>query len=144
MMHSMAEAGRSRQAATVLEQSMRRELKLLDIRPRHTFSPGIYAREITIPAGTLVIGMIHKYPQMNILSQGVLTILMEDRVRVIQSPYTVVSPAGTKRAAYAYTQCVWTTILATEETDIAKIESHFVCDTDEAFLEHCRYRLSHT
>ena len=36
----------------------------------HRFSRGVYARELFIPAGTVLTGRIHKYSQINILLRG--------------------------------------------------------------------------
>ncbi|NBR01299.1 MAG: hypothetical protein EBT97_12810, partial [Actinobacteria bacterium] len=36
----------------------------------HAFAPGAYARTIFIPAGTLVVGKIHKHAHLNILIRG--------------------------------------------------------------------------
>lgn len=101
----------------------------------HHFSPGVYARELHIPADCTVVGEIHKYPQLNILSKGKIRVLLEDGMADIDAPFTVVSPAGTKRIAYAYTDCVWTTILHTDETDVLKIEKHFIAKSEKEYLE---------
>ncbi len=54
----------------------------------------------------------------------------------VQAPFTIVSPPGTKRIAFAHEECVWTTILRTDLTDPDEIEEHFVCCTDQEYLEH--------
>jgi hypothetical protein len=105
---------------------------------RHYFSPGVYAREITIPADTLLTGRVHKFAQLNILSGGEISVLTEDGIVRVKAPFTVVSPPGTKRIAYAHTECTWTTILHTEETDPDKIEELFTVATDQEYLEFKR------
>jgi hypothetical protein len=107
----------------------------LKIPVKHYFSPGLYAREITIPAGTVLTGRIHKYEQLNILSGGEISVLTEDGIVRVKAPFTVVSPPGTKRVAFAHTECTWTTILATEEKDPDKIEQLFTVATEQEFLE---------
>jgi hypothetical protein len=101
----------------------------------HYFAPGIYARELHIPAGITLTGKIHKYPQLNILSKGKISVLTEDGIKEVEAPFTVVSPAGTKRIAYAHTDCVWTTILNTDETNINEIEKLFTVDNENEWLE---------
>jgi hypothetical protein len=101
----------------------------------HYFAPGIYARELHIPAGMTLTGKIHKYSQLNILSKGRISVLTEDGIVEVEAPFTVVSPAGTKRIAYAHTDCVWTTILNTDETDVDKIEKLFTTDDEKEWLE---------
>lgn len=107
---------------------------------RHYFSPGVYAREITIPAGTVLTGRIHKYEQLNILSGGEISVMTDDGMKRVAAPFTVVSPPGTKRIAYAHTECTWTTILATEEKDPDAIEAIFTVATEQEFLEFVQAR----
>ena len=110
-----------------LEAGIASELAPVEISHVDYFSKGVYAREITIPAGTVLTGKIHKYHNLNIMSKGDMSILMEDgTVKRVQAPYTVVSPAGTRRAAYAHTETVWTTIHGTYEVDLDSIESEFI------------------
>lgn len=123
-----------RDKVSLLEDEMRKH-EQIDIPIRHHFSPGVYAREITIPAGTLLTGRIHKYEQLNILSGGEISVLTDDGMKRVKAPFTVVSPPGTKRIAYAHTECTWTTILATEEKDPEVIEAQFTVSTEQEFLE---------
>jgi len=102
---------------------------------KHIFSPGVYARELTIYAGCVLTGAVHKYEQLNILSSGTMRLLTDDGFKDISAPFTCVSPAGTKRIALAITDCVWTTILATSDTDVESIEKHFVCKTEQEYIE---------
>ena len=130
---------------SVAELSLRDKVNLIEgemlkceqreIPIRHYFSPGVYAREITIPADTLLTGRVHKYAQLNILSGGEISVLTEDGIVRVRAPFTVVSPPGTKRIAYAHTECTWTTILHTEETDPDKIEDLFTVETDKEYLQ---------
>ena len=107
----------------------------IELPVRHLFSPGVYARELTIYAGCVLTGAVHRYEQLNILSQGRMRVLVDGEFRDVSAPFTVVSPPGTKRIALALTDCVWTTILGTTETDVAEIERQFVCKTEEEYLE---------
>ena len=113
-----------RERIFALEAEMKK-LPQLDIPVKHYFSHGIYAREITVPAGALITGVIHKQPQVNILSYGAMVVTIGEDVKEVQASHTVVSPPGVKRAALAITDCVWTTIVHTFLTDIAQIEKEF-------------------
>jgi hypothetical protein len=124
-----------------VEDEMRKHPQL-EIPVRHYFSDGVYAREITIPKGAIVTGKIHKYQQLNILSAGEMSVWIEDGlIKRVKAPFTTVSPPGTKRVAYAHEESVWTTILATEETDPEKIEAHFVTNSEREYLEFCEHQL---
>lgn len=101
---------------------------------QHVFAPGAYARTIFIPAGTVIVGKIHKHAHLNILSQGVALVVTEtEGDRQLTGPLTMVSPPGTKRAVHALTDVVWTTIHLTNETDLEKIEEHVIARTFEEY-----------
>lgn len=101
---------------------------------QHVFAPGAYARTIFVPAGTVVVGKIHKHQHLNILSQGEAHVLTESGgVERLHGPMTMVSPAGTKRAVYAATDLVWTTIHLTNETNLEKIEDETIAKTFEEY-----------
>lgn len=110
------------------------EMPQVELPVREFFSPGVYARELSIPAGICLTGAVHKYQQLNILSKGTMKVLTEDGIVEVSAPFTIVSPPGTKRIAYTLTDCVWTTILGTDETDSEKIEKDFVLKTHEEYL----------
>lgn len=109
----------------------------VEIPVKHYFSHGVYAREIIIPKGTVVLGKIHKYSQLNICSKGDHSVLTENGVIRVQAPFTIVSPPGTQRIGYAHEETVWTTIHGTELTDVDKIEEHFIAQTYQDYLEFC-------
>lgn len=95
---------------------------------------GGYAREMTIFAGTALVGRVHKHPCINVISKGDISVTTDNGVKRIQAPYTFVSPAGTKRAGYAHTETIWTTIHLTDETDTEKIEDALGTVTHEEYL----------
>jgi len=109
-----------------------KKMPQVDMPPVHHFSNGVYARELFIPRGTLLIGKIHKYESLNILSQGTILIMTEEGEKMVSAPFHVVSPPGTKRVGFALTDVTWTTIHATEEKDLEKIEDEVIAkDYDE-------------
>ena len=117
-----------------LEAEMKK-LPQIDIPVKHYFSDGLYAREITVPAGAIIVGVIHKYPQINILSKGIICVSLEDGVKEVHASHTVVSQPGVKRAAFAVTECVWTTIVHTHLKDIAEIEKKFFAYTEQEYQD---------
>lgn len=123
-----------RQKVFSIEDRIREELTPVECPVTHHFSKGIYAREMFIPKGTVLTGKIHKHQNLNIMSQGELSVLTEDGIKRVKAPFTVVSPPGTKRVAYAHEDTVWTTIHPTDETDVDKIEAEFIAQTDQEYL----------
>lgn len=114
-----------------------KEQPQLNLKVVNHFSYGVYARELHIPAGTVLTGEIHKFENLNILSKGEISVLTEEGIKRVQAPFTIVSPPGTKRIAYAHTDCIWTTIHGTHEKDIDAIESFFIAKTENDWLEFC-------
>ena len=109
----------------------------LQLKVVNYFSHGVYARELHIPAGTMLTGEIHKLENLNILSQGDISVLTERGMVRVQAPFTVVSPPGTKRIALAHTDCIWTTIHGTFEKDLNVIEKYFIAKSEQEYLEYC-------
>lgn len=97
---------------------------------QHVFAPGVYARTIFLPKGATLVGKIHKHRHINILSAGTVKVMTESGgIEFLSGPLTMVSEPGTKRAVYAVTNTVWTTIHPTQETDLAKIEDEVIAKT---------------
>ena len=105
------------------------ELPQVEIPLTHHFSKDIYGREILMPAGTVVIGKIHKHSSLNILAGGEISLLTEEGTKRIKAPYTVVSKPGIKRVIYVHKDATWVTVHGTDEKDVDKIEDQFIAKT---------------
>jgi hypothetical protein len=89
----------------------------------HHFGPGIYVREVLMPAGTLVVGHHHKAPHLNVFLSGSLVLLDDDgKTKALKAPFLFVSPPG-RKVAWTVTDCVWQNVIATDETDIDALEA---------------------
>jgi hypothetical protein len=101
----------------------------------HHFGPGVYIREVTIPAGTFAIGHAHKQPHLNIMLKGKLLLVGDGgRLEELEAPVIRTTPAG-RKVAYILEDVVWQNIYATEETDIDKLEDMFL-DKSENWTEY--------
>ena len=94
------------------------KLPQVDCPLRHYFAPGMYAREISIPKGTVVTGAIHKTENLVILSKGRLQLVTDDGSIEIAAPFTLTCRPGIKNAVYALEDSVWTNFFPTHETDL--------------------------
>lgn len=101
------------------------------IETTHHFAKGLYAREIFIPKGVLLTGKIHKHEHLNIVSKGSIAVLTEGGIKRVDAPFTMVSLPGTKRVGYALEDTIWTTIHATSETDLAKLETDLIAKSHD-------------
>jgi len=78
------------------------------------FAPGVYGREVLLPAGTLAIGKIHKTGHISVISKGRGSFITENGRVAFEAPYTFVSAPGVMRAVQADTDVIWTTFHATD------------------------------
>lgn len=99
----------------------------IPIEPVHRFADGIYAREITIPAGAILTGKIHRTRHLNIISRGDISVWSAgEPVRRIRAPYAFVAEAGARRVGVAHEETVWTTVHGTALTDLAALEAALI------------------
>lgn len=107
----------------------------IEVPIKHHFSKDVYAREMTLPEGALIVGKIHKFENLNILSKGEVSVLSIDGVMRLKAPATFVGSVGAKRVIYAHSEVVWTTIHGTSETDVEKIEEQFIAKSYDEVKE---------
>ena len=88
---------------------------------RHHFAPGMYAREMTIPSGTVLVGAVHKTENLAVLSKGRLLLATERGPVEICAPHILTVKPGDKNSATALEESVWTNFFPTTETDPEKL-----------------------
>lgn len=92
----------------------------------HRFGPGLYIREVTIPAGTIAIGHHQNYEHLNVVLAGSVMLLHADgTTELVKAPTIFVAPPG-RKVGYILEDLVWQNIYATEETSIEKLEAHYL------------------
>lgn len=109
-----------RDKVTALEREIQK-LPQVDCPVRHYFAPGMAAREMTIPAGVVLTGAVHRHEHLCTVSKGRILVSTDDGMKEIVAPATFASKAGAKRVGYAIEETVWTTYHATETTDIDRL-----------------------
>ncbi len=93
---------------------------------RHIFTPGLYTREIFMPAGTVVTSKIHKTRHPYVISQGLVTVRSDSGLDRLMAPWTGITEPGTKRVIYVEQDTIWTTFHVTEKTDVLEIERDII------------------
>ena len=88
----------------------------------HTYSEGVYAREIFMPAGMIVVGHVHRTRHLNIVSSGKAKVYHDGVLEYIEAPYTFESMPGVQKVLYIEEDMFWTTIHVTNETDQEKLD----------------------
>ena len=108
------------------------QLPQTDCQTKHYFGPGIYIREVTMPAGTVVVGKPHRKEHMCVMLQGRMIVVQGDGTKQeLVAPLTFVGSAG-RKVAYILETTVFQNILATDETDIEVLENMLVDNTQPA------------
>lgn len=92
----------------------------------HHFCNGVYARQITMPANTFVIGKRHKTSHFNIILKGKAKVLIDGVVSIIEAPCILNSNSDVRKILYIIEDMTWVTIHPTNETDVQKLESDLV------------------
>jgi hypothetical protein len=105
----------------------------------HRFAPGVYLREVHMPADTIVIGKIHKTDHFNILVKGACLIVHDDgRREELRAPMAFVSKAGVQKVLYILEDMIWQTVHVTAETDMARLESELIDPYEPALTNAAR------
>jgi len=85
------------------------------------FTDGLYARELFIPAGVVLVGAKHKTKHLMMVAAGECLIVDGDEKQHIRAPFLTETQVGAKRAIHAITDTIMITFHVTEETDVQKI-----------------------
>jgi hypothetical protein len=99
----------------------------------HSFSPGMYLRKVYRPAGTLIVGKVHKEPHFFLCAKGEIIAWTETGMRHLYAGDVVESKPGTKRVTLAVTDAIGITIHRTDKTDLDDIETELI-EPDTAAL----------
>ena len=98
-----------------IEEAIARRLVLVDLPVTHRFTPGLYIREIHMPAGVVLTSRTHKYEHPFVISKGVVSVWSLDEGAVTyRAPHTGITKPGTRRVLLIHEDTVWTTFHTNE------------------------------
>ena len=103
------------------------------LQTEHYFSEGMYCRKLTRPAGTLIVGKVHKKPHFFLCAKGEIIAWTESGMRTLQPGDIIESQPGTKRVTYAISDAIGITVHKTDKTDLNEIEAELI-EPDETAL----------
>lgn len=107
----------------------------LELQTEHFFVPGMYCRRVYRPAGTLIVGKVHKHPHFFLCAKGEIIAWTESGMRKLQAGDVVECQPGTKRVTLATQDSIGVTIHKTEKTDLDDIETELVEPDDTALFD---------
>jgi len=110
-----------------LERRMVAELPPVECTVEHIFTPGLYQRRITMPAGALITSKIHRTEHPFVITKGKVSVWTDDdgELLLLAGHHGITKP-GTRRVLYIHEETVWTTYHPTVETDLEKIEAAII------------------
>lgn len=93
----------------------------------HRFTPGLYIRQITMPAGALITSKIHKTEHPFVILKGEVSVWTEhDGVVRLKAPHVGITKAATRRLLYIHEDTVWATFHPSEKETVEEIEKDII------------------
>jgi hypothetical protein len=93
-----------------IEEAIVDNFELVECPLRHFYPEGMYVREITMPAGSIITSKIHKYESPFTISKGRVSVYTDgEGVVELCAPYTGITKPGTRRVLYIHEDTLWTT-----------------------------------
>ena len=105
------------------------------LRTDHYFVPGMYCRRLWRPAGTTIVGKVHKAPHFFMCAAGTIIAWSETGMRQLDAGDVIESQPGTKRVTFAVTDAIGVTIHKTDLTDLDAIEAELIEPDDTALFD---------
>tara|TARA_R100001082_G_scaffold93959_1_gene60813 strand:- start:1157 stop:1615 length:459 start_codon:yes stop_codon:yes gene_type:complete len=102
---------------------------------KHTFTDGIYIRQMSMKKDSFVIGKIHKHNHVWFLLTGKISVVDENNTVDHIAPCYVEAPAGSKRMIYAHEDSIWVNVHAnpTNTRDLKELEELIIAKDYEEF-----------
>ena len=92
----------------------------------HYFAPGIYVRELHMAKGMILVGHRHSTETVNTLLKGKVALIEDGKLIYREAPFTYVSPAKHRKAAYVIEDMIWQNVFSSDETDVEILEDILV------------------
>ncbi len=98
----------------------------------HSFGPGTYIRQVSIPKGTFSIGHAQKLEHTNIMLKGKVTMLNDDgSTTLLEAPQIFTGKPG-RKIGFIHDDMVWLNVYPNidNEQDIEKLEEKYLDKSD--------------
>jgi len=111
-------------------------MPLVDCKLIHRFTPGMYIRDLFMPAGTIATTKIHRTEHPFEVVSGTIHIMLNGEVQKIEGPYLGITMPGTRRILYCITDVVWRTFHVNQDDcrDLLEIEDRLIEPHDNELL----------
>ena len=116
-------------------QSEMMEMPQAELVTDHYFSGGMYCRRVFRPAGTLIVGKVHKKDHLFLCAMGEIIAWTEGGMKHLKAGDVIESKPGTKRVTLAVTDAIGITVHRTNKTDLNKIEKELIEPDEKALFD---------
>ena len=106
-----------------------------ELETEHYFSGGMYCRKLTRPAGTLIVGKVHKKDHIFLCAKGEIVAWTENGMKKLVAGDIIESKQGTKRVTLALTEAIGITCHKTDKTDLDEIEAELIEPEEMALFD---------
>ncbi len=93
---------------------------------KHNFAPGVYMREITMPAGSFVIGHEHLTEHFNVVLTGKARVMIDGVIEDLVAPCYFISKPNVRKVLYIVEEMKFATIHPTNETSVEVLENTLI------------------
>ncbi len=110
----------------------------------HRFTPGMYIREIFMPAGSLLTSKIHNTEHPYVISKGKVSVWTgDDGVVTLKAPHTGITKPGTRRVLFTHEDTTWVTFHVNQDDceDVEVIGSRILTPHTNPQLEKSKEEL---
>ena len=109
------------------------QMPQVELQTEHYFSEGMYCRKVRRPAGTIIVGKVHKKDHFFMCLSGEIIAWTEKGMKTLKAGDIIESKPGTKRVTMALTDAIGVTVHRTDKQDLDEIESELL-ELDHAAL----------
>lgn len=94
----------------LLEAAMLETGNIEDCPLIHSFTPGLYCRQILMRKGQIIVSRIHLTTHQFFILQGMVSVFSEnDGEQLLEAPFSGITTPNTRRVLYIHQDCIWCT-----------------------------------
>ena len=124
----------TREQIEALESEMKK-MPQAEMVTENYFSDGMYCRKLIRPAGTLIVGKVHKKDHFFMCVKGEIIAWSEKGMIKLNAGDIIQSKSGTKRVTLALTDAIGLTVHRTDKTDLNEMEAELIEEDDTALFD---------
>jgi len=101
----------------------------IDLATIHHFSSGVYAKQMTLPAGYKALSHAHIFDHLSLLAKGKVIVTTDTSINIYTAPFCITIEKNMHHSIEALEDTVWFCIHATDETDPDKVDEVLIQQT---------------